>query len=107
MPYDPALLQRMRRAIELEEAGVAISMMQELGPPISLGDSFDLLRLLARKADPRFESYATRWLTRFVVERGASLSQCQIATAAIGALAVDPDNENIREALWASLPEQQ
>jgi hypothetical protein len=101
------LLQRMRDAVEHEDPDAAISCVREIGgQPISFLDLLDLVRLLARKGDPRFDAWATRWLTRFVVEQRANLVQWQITTAAMGALAVEPDNQDLVAALRGNLPKQ-
>lgn len=98
MPTTGELVARYRRAVVAEDVAAAISAAGEM-PYVGLGDSLDLVRLLARKADPRFDRAANRWLSRFVAEKGASVGELQVATAAMGALAIDPDAEHAVRAL--------
>jgi hypothetical protein len=92
------LLSRFRTAIAREEPEEAMEAAAKLAP-LTLRDALDLLRLLSRKGDPRFERGAHRWLSRLVAEKGATLADIQVATAAMGALAIEPDSAQALEAL--------
>lgn len=101
------VLDRLRKAIQSEEADEAITQIRELaGGALSPGDALDLVRLLARTGDPRFDAYADRWLTRYIAEKGATFAQRQVAMTAISALAIAPDDRKIIDALRATLPPQ-
>ena len=102
VPTEGELLMRFRRAMEVEDSAQAIAIAGELSY-VGLGDALELVRLLARKGDPRFERAANRWLTRLVAERKPSLGQVQVATAAMGALALDPDSEQALRALTGAI----
>jgi hypothetical protein len=91
-------LSSFRTALAHEDPERAMQAASKLAP-LTLRDALDLLRLLARKGDPRFERAAHRWLSRFVTERQATLADIQVATAAMGALAIEPDSGQALEAL--------
>jgi hypothetical protein len=92
------LLSRFRTAIAKEEPDKAMAAAAKLAP-LTLRDALDLLRLLSRNGDPRFERGAHRWLSRLLTEKDATLADIQVATAAMGALAIEPDSEQALEAL--------
>jgi hypothetical protein len=92
VPTEGELLARLRTALEREDAAAAIDAAGSVSY-VGLGDALELVRLLARVGDPRFERAANRWLTRLAAERKPSLGTMQLATAAMGALALDPDSE--------------
>ena len=76
---------------DLEGASRAAREMAESGP-ISLHCALELLILLARAGDRRFEAAARRWLVRLGQERRAAeephtLTELQIASVAIAGLA--------------------
>jgi hypothetical protein len=97
---DGEITDRFLRAINDEEVDAALDWAKQMSY-VGLGDSLNLVRLLARKRDPRFDRYANRWVARWVVEKGASAGEVSIAAAAMGALAVDPDSERVITALRA------
>ena len=102
MSHSTEDLQRFRKALGAEDVEAAMRVAGGL-PYVGIGDALDLVRLLARKRDPRFDRAANRWLARFIAERGASLGQAQVATAAMGALALDPDDERAVRLLRGAL----
>jgi hypothetical protein len=98
------LLSRYRTAIANEQPDQAMEAAAKLAP-LTLRDALDVLRLLSRKGDPRFERGAHRWLSRLVTEKEATLADIQVATAAMGALAIEPDSEQALEALVRGKPD--
>jgi hypothetical protein len=84
--FDAAVRRR-----DLEGASKAAREMSASGP-ITLHCALELLILLARAGDARFEAAARRWLVRLGQERRAAeephtLTELQIASAAVGGLA--------------------
>jgi hypothetical protein len=76
---------------DLDAAGRAAREMSRSGP-VSLHCALDLLILMARAGDRRFEAGARRWLVRLGQERRAAdephtLTELQIAGAALVGLA--------------------
>jgi hypothetical protein len=76
---------------DLEGASRAAREMSESGP-VSLHCALELLILLARARDRRFEAAARRWLVRLGQERRAAeephtLTELQIASVAVAGLA--------------------
>src|SRR3954451_13770040 len=91
-------LTQLRKAVERVDADGALRAAGEL-PQISLRDSLELVRVLARAADPRLDSAARRWLELVGRHKGISLAELQLASTAMGILAVDPDSERAWETL--------
>lgn len=60
--------RRLERAIAARDVDAAVALAQE-HRPLNLLDALDLLTLLAETFDPRFESWAQRWLARVAAER--------------------------------------
>jgi hypothetical protein len=76
---------------DLEGASKAAREMAQSGP-VSLHCALELLVLLARARDRRFEAAARRWLVRLGQERRAAeephtLTELQIASVAVAGLA--------------------
>jgi hypothetical protein len=76
---------------DLEGASKAAREMSQNGP-VSLHCALELLVLLARAGDRRFEAAARRWLVRLGQERRAAeephtLTELQIASVAVAGLA--------------------
>jgi hypothetical protein len=76
---------------DLDAAGRAAREMSQSGP-VSLHCALELLILMARAGDRRFEAGARRWLVRLGQERRAAeephtLTELQIAGAALAGLA--------------------
>jgi hypothetical protein len=76
---------------DLEGASKAAREMSQTGP-VSLHCALELLVLLARAEDRRFEAAARRWLVRLGQERRAAeephtLTELQIASVAVAGLA--------------------
>ncbi len=81
-------LARFRDAVkaeDLEKAVSAIKGMAETGGA-GLHDGLELLLLLARTRDARFERSAKRWLRRFGEEPERTLAEVQMAGAALGGI---------------------
>jgi len=83
---------RFRRAIEGGHLLKALDAASEL-KRVSLEDALDLCRLLAASDDPMFAKAASRWIARLSAEKGATLSELQLAAAALGQLWEDPGGE--------------
>ena len=74
---------------------------------MSLEDALDLCCLLASADDPLFPRAASRWLARFAGEARATLSQVQLAAAALGELWEDPTSRLAGETLRGLLAQSQ
>jgi hypothetical protein len=92
------LAATFRGCVMREEVDGAFAAARGMGY-VGLGDSLGLVRLLARKNDPRFDAAASRWISRWVIAKGASVGEISIATAAMATLGVDPDSERAISAL--------
>jgi hypothetical protein len=103
---DGSPYSRFRRAIEREQLLPALDASRDLRH-LSLGDALDLCRLLAIADDPLFPRAASRWLARFAGEARATLSQVQLAAAALGELWEDPSSALPGETLRALLARTQ
>lgn len=75
-----------RRAIERGNLVVADATARGMGQ-ISLEEALDLLALMGRFGDKRFDRAAVRWLQRLLDERTVELVDVQIAAANLAALA--------------------
>jgi hypothetical protein len=93
-------ISQFRSAIDRVDADAALRAAGEIRN-ISLRDSLELVRVLARAADPRLDAAARRWLELVSRHKGISLADVQLASAAMGILAVDPDSERAWETLTA------
>ena len=93
-------LTQFRSALDRVDAGAALQAARGIRN-ISLRDSLELVRVLARADDPRLDSAARRWLELVSRHDGISLADVQLASAAMGVLAVDPDSERAWETLTA------
>jgi hypothetical protein len=93
-------ISAFQKAVERIDADAAWRAARQI-PTISLRDSLELVRVLARAADPRLDSAARRWLELVSRHKGISLADFQLASAAMGVLAVDPDSERAWETLTA------
>jgi hypothetical protein len=89
---------QFRKAVERVDAEAALAAAGEIRN-LSLRDSLELVRVLARAADPRLDSAARRWLELVSRHEGIALADVQLASAAMGILAVDPDSERAWETL--------
>lgn len=85
-----------RAAVQREDIAAALQAARDMDY-VGAGASLEPVRLLARKKDPRFDAAANRW----VVEKSAGVGEISIATAAMSALAIDPDSERVIGALRA------
>jgi len=56
-----------RRSLETRNPRIVLPAAAEL-PWISLGDSLEILTLMAQEGDPRFERSAARWVGRVLTE---------------------------------------
>ena len=89
-----------QKAVERVDPDAALQAARGI-PNISLRDSLELVRVLARAADPRLDAAARRWLELVSRHEGIALADVQLASAAMGVLAVDPDSERAWETLTA------
>jgi hypothetical protein len=58
---------RFRRTLETRNLRIVLPAAAEL-PWINLADSLEILTLMARDGDPRFERAAARWIGRLLTE---------------------------------------
>ena len=75
-----------RRAIDRGNLLVADATAREMGQ-ITLEEALDLLALMGRFGDKRFDRAAVRWLQRLLDERTLSLVDVQVVVANVAALA--------------------
>ena len=87
-------LGRFNAAVQRRDLDAASKAAREMAKtsPISLHCALELLILLARAGDERFEAAARRWLVRLGQERRAAeephtLTELQIASVAVAGLA--------------------
>jgi hypothetical protein len=87
-------LGRFNAAVQRRDLEAASQAAREMAKtaPISLHCALELLILLARAGDKRFEAAARRWLVRLGQERRAAeephtLTELQIASVAVAGLA--------------------
>ena len=97
---------RFRQAIDRQQLLPALDASRDLRH-VSLEDALDLCRLLAIAEDPLFPRAASRWLARYAGEARATLSQVQLAAAALGELWEDPASRLAGETLRGLLAETQ
>ena len=86
-------LGRFNAAIKRGDVAAATAAARDMGAsgPVSLHNALELLVLLGRSGDRRFEAAARRWLVRLAEERRAedqphTLTEMQIAGAAVAGL---------------------
>lgn len=58
---------RFRRSLDTRRLADVLPIAAEL-PWVNLGDSLEILTLMAQEGDPRFERAAARWIGRLLVE---------------------------------------
>jgi hypothetical protein len=87
-------LGRFNAAVQRRDLDAASTAAREMGKsgPVSLHCALELLILLARAGDPRFEAAARRWVVRLGQERRAAeephtVTELQIASVAVLGLA--------------------
>jgi hypothetical protein len=87
-------LGRFNAAVGRRDLGAASKAAREMSQsgPVSLHCALELLVLLARERDRRFEAAARRWLVRLGQERRSAeephtLTELQIASVAVAGLA--------------------
>ena len=81
---------RFQRALERGNTLNALAAARELGW-LPLGDALSLLLLLADGDQRLYERGAARWVGRFALERGVTLEQLHLASAALLALRAGSD----------------
>ena len=69
---------RFRRALETGRLQVVLGAAAEL-PPLRLDDALEVLILMAREDDPRFDRAATRWVGRLLAENPLGLRDARYA----------------------------
>jgi hypothetical protein len=85
-------LTRYRRALERRHIFGAEMSAKEMGC-VPLRDALGLLALYAAEDSPKYEKAARRWLGRLALESDdVSLSDLQLAAAALQTLAIRPDS---------------
>lgn len=82
---------RFRRAIDRRQLLPALEASRDL-KVVSLEDALDLCCLLAEHDDPLYPKAASRWIARLSAERGATLSELQLAAAALNQLREEPES---------------
>jgi hypothetical protein len=85
-----SLLGQFLRALKAGNLMAAVALAHDMPRPLPLVDALELCRLLAEAEDPMFPRAASRWLARFSDEEKATLSQVQLAAAALGHLWEEP-----------------
>jgi hypothetical protein len=73
---------RFRRAVELGRLPAVLVEAAEL-PQIQLDDALEILVLMAKEGDPRFDRAATRWVGRLLAERRLTLRDARYAVALV------------------------
>jgi hypothetical protein len=58
---------RFRRSLESRDLTIVLGAAAQV-PWLNLDDSLEILTLMAREGDPRFDRAATRWIGRLLVE---------------------------------------
>jgi hypothetical protein len=89
---------RFKRSLAAGHLTAALIMARDL-PHVALPDALELCRLMADAGDQRYPRAASRWLERFSHEKGAGLTELQLAAAALGQLWESPDSEIARRTL--------
>jgi hypothetical protein len=69
---------RFRRAVEMGRLSVVLVEAAELDW-IDLDDALEILVLMAREGDPRFDRAAARWVGRLLAERSLRLADGRYA----------------------------
>jgi hypothetical protein len=73
---------RFRRSLETGHLPVVLNAAAEL-PRLELDDALEVLVLMARDGDPRFDRAATRWVGRLLAERPLGLADARFALALV------------------------
>ena len=69
---------RFRRALETGQLPIVLAAAAEL-PQLRLDDALEVLVLMARERDPRFERAAVLWVGRLLVENRLELREARYA----------------------------
>lgn len=81
---------RFERAVRSGDLEVTMTALAEL-PNVSLDDALDVLTLMARAQDARYERFAARFCARLAVERRLDLESTRRVLALIEVLPLAPD----------------
>jgi hypothetical protein len=73
---------RFRQALSTGRLSVVLGAAAEL-PQLALEDALEVLVLMARESDPRFERAAARWVGRLLAERPLGLADARFAIALV------------------------
>jgi hypothetical protein len=73
---------RFRRSLETGRLSVVLTAAVEL-PRLELDDALEVLILMARDGDPRFDRAATRWVGRLLAERPLGLADARFAVVLV------------------------
>jgi hypothetical protein len=71
-----------RRSLETRKLSIVLAAAAEL-QQINLADALEILILMAREDDPRFDRAAARWLGRLLTERRLALGDARWALALV------------------------
>jgi hypothetical protein len=64
---EPSPYVRFRRSLETRDLTIVLGAAAHV-PWLNLDDSLEILTLLAKEGDPRFDRAAARWIGRLLVE---------------------------------------
>jgi hypothetical protein len=73
---------RFQRALRTRKLPVVLATARELRH-VPLDDALEVLILMARDADPRFDRAATRWVGRLLAEQSLGLADARFALALV------------------------
>ena len=69
---------RFRRSLETGRLSIVLMAAAEM-PRLELDDALEVLVLMAREGDPRFDRAAARWVGRLLAERPLRLADARFA----------------------------
>lgn len=88
MTAQPGAYARFQRAIERRALWMAEDAAREL-PNLPLEDALQLVHLYVERGSPKFETAATRWLERYLMEGTPRLQHFADITASLAKLEQD------------------
>ena len=88
---------RFERAVRSENLDVVMTALAEL-PNVALDDALEVLTLMARKEDPRYDRFAARFCARMTVEQRLDVetSRRVLALVEVLPLAPEPVGQHLR-----------
>ena len=102
MTSQGSALTRFEMAVKTGNPNIVLAAAHELPKPMLLRDALRVVLVLAGRAPERFPAAASRFGARLVSERRLSVTEAQLAFAALQTLA-GPEREPGGEALCALL----